>query len=1066
MRTKTFGKVKLIAVSVLAAIAAACGILSVGISGGGSAFAAEQTSVIKNLPTGVSTVTGTIKSVDSNDIRLTTAEKISDGAKKVYFTFYINDADTSKGCNGYVGAVNGTGYADSSEQFFWTTAYINGGTAYDSCLTDCGFRNWVFEPLATGMTHVYEWDLENNTYTVKILKSDGSYYNTEAQYSPSGSGDDLTDLAYPFTQARVYENASEQYFGFKYKPQATSTYYRANVTAAAWDDTGKDLKIAYNGFDFSAADTPVAPSGIEESSISYKAYEGADQVYILSSQKPSAKAKKVTFQFKISEMKTELVAGGRLPWIKIGAANGKFASTGDSVQLYSDTAVLYGGELYLADCMTDYGFYRHATQSLFVKGSTHTFVFDFENNTYSVTVADASGDVVLTTMTAADLAGNNATMPFTRERIYDSPFEQYFGLSLYTEATIDSWSGVFDVKCWDDTGKDLGATVRDYSDGASVKAEKAAETSVLTDFDGSDALLFDKYAGYMNGSKSSNVTSGTFSGLVGFSDATDGASNGVLKYQFKDKNANNAYQVGSVSFGKTLTATDMSDGCLSLRMAASVPDGANLTMYLISLANDKNDISDEAKCVKLIGEGGIANAVIGADGFINVNLTAAQLALLTDEYRNFSGFTIASIREDSGTTPAIVYFDKIVWSKAVTVSFKNADGTHIKTASAVTGYSLSEQGISFPNATLSSSETVFGWSKIKGGTDYFSENSVLNENVTLYALSCVENGDYASLAGVYYNAESGVYFELTADKKVNGYFAAAAFKSYICTNDGSILFDGTVKGNVASAELTVNGVTYSKAADVKTVAFFAEGDKVATVKVPSGAKVTAPSAPEKKFYSFSGWYNGNAAYDFDEAVTSDINLTARFEFNASSNVSAYINAYYDAESGILYNIKENFVCVKVENGQKTTLSYQVSSDGTLITDGKQFTLNGGYMLTSGDSRFVKLWDKYTLTLIDGSSKDTIVLSAQNDYVAEKPADPEKRYYTFKGWKRGDGSAFDFGTVINSNTEIYAAWEYTVTQAANPSSGGCNGNIGVSSLFTVVVALAACTVVVTVKSKKD
>ena len=62
----------------------------------------------------------------------------------------------------------------------------------------------------------------------------------------------------------------------------------------------------------------------------------------------------------------------------------------------------------------------------------------------------------------------------------------------------------------------------------------------------------------------------------------------------------------------------------------------------------------------------------------------------------------------------------------------------------------------------------------------------------------------------------------------------------------------------------------------KTVTFMNDGSRYALQVLPSGNKATAPIVLKKDGYTFLGWYNGDTKYDFTQAVTEHITLTAKW----------------------------------------------------------------------------------------------------------------------------------------------------------------------------------------------
>jgi len=83
-----------------------------------------------------------------------------------------------------------------------------------------------------------------------------------------------------------------------------------------------------------------------------------------------------------------------------------------------------------------------------------------------------------------------------------------------------------------------------------------------------------------------------------------------------------------------------------------------------------------------------------------------------------------------------------------------------------------------------------------------------------------------------------------------------------------------------TADVTVTAKFEEVKPEVKeyTVTFVVDGEKT-EVKVAEGEKAVKPSDPVKEGYVFKGWYVGEEAYDFEKAVTADVELVAVFEEN-------------------------------------------------------------------------------------------------------------------------------------------------------------------------------------------
>lgn len=64
-----------------------------------------------------------------------------------------------------------------------------------------------------------------------------------------------------------------------------------------------------------------------------------------------------------------------------------------------------------------------------------------------------------------------------------------------------------------------------------------------------------------------------------------------------------------------------------------------------------------------------------------------------------------------------------------------------------------------------------------------------------------------------------------------------------------------------------------------TVTFVVDGNVYTSTEISDGATTAAPTDPVKDGYAFTGWFQGDTAFDFATPITGDITLEARFKKN-------------------------------------------------------------------------------------------------------------------------------------------------------------------------------------------
>jgi len=149
------------------------------------------------------------------------------------------------------------------------------------------------------------------------------------------------------------------------------------------------------------------------------------------------------------------------------------------------------------------------------------------------------------------------------------------------------------------------------------------------------------------------------------------------------------------------------------------------------------------------------------------------------------------------------------------------------------------------------------------------ENNLGNSEVTSEKVTVIFNTDGATGAVEPQTVEKGtkITLPLGESMKKDGY----KFLGWSLTENGEIITEYTATEN----EVTLFAV-WVKAFTVK---FDTDGGsgKFASQTIEKGKTVTKPeSKPEKENYVFMGWYDGDTKFDFSTAITTDVDLKAKY----------------------------------------------------------------------------------------------------------------------------------------------------------------------------------------------
>lgn len=204
--------------------------------------------------------------------------------------------------------------------------------------------------------------------------------------------------------------------------------------------------------------------------------------------------------------------------------------------------------------------------------------------------------------------------------------------------------------------------------------------------------------------------------------------------------------------------------------------------------------------------------------------------------------------------------------------------------------------------------------------------------------------------------------------------------------------------------------------------FTADGTTFAPPQtIDRGEKFTEPtSTPEKKGYTFIGWYNGDEKFDFDADTTNAHNV---LELVAKWEKSKY-TVQFVSEHG-------SFADQTIEHGKP------IDTDKLTIPEVDGYTFGGWYAdenrtiefnfntPITGNTKVYAKWtaNDYYVSFFTEHGDPPTSQNVKYNGTANDPGTLTEEGYTFDGWYTDDNYSkkFDFTQPITSNTTVYAKW---------------------------------------------
>ena len=219
------------------------------------------------------------------------------------------------------------------------------------------------------------------------------------------------------------------------------------------------------------------------------------------------------------------------------------------------------------------------------------------------------------------------------------------------------------------------------------------------------------------------------------------------------------------------------------------------------------------------------------------------------------------------------------------------------------------------------------------------------------------------------------------------------------TNESGRSF-GTISGGIFNGKVTnindtsapeetpgrISGGTFNgEVIGAYTVTFLSDGESIAPSQIRANAPAARPADPTKEEHHFDGWYKGEEKWNFADAVTEALTLTAKWTANRYT------------------------ITFKPENGGEDIIITQ--DYGTAITAPANPTKTGytfaGWdseiptAMPAGDMTITARWtvNQYTITFKPENGGEDIIITQDYGTAITAPANPTKTGYTFAGWDR-------------------------------------------------------------------
>ena len=223
------------------------------------------------------------------------------------------------------------------------------------------------------------------------------------------------------------------------------------------------------------------------------------------------------------------------------------------------------------------------------------------------------------------------------------------------------------------------------------------------------------------------------------------------------------------------------------------------------------------------------------------------------------------------------------------------------------------------------------------------------------------------------------------------------------TFNGKVTNKNDISDSPEETPAKISGGTFNgEVIGAYTVTFQSEGGSEVASQIRANTPADQPADPTKEGYTFIGWYKGEEKWNFADAVTEAMTLTAKWQLNQ------YTITFDTAGGSEVPSITQDYGTAITPPAAPTKTGYTFAG----------WDRESPTTMPAEDMTITARWqvNQYTITFKPENGGQDIVIKQDYGTAITAPANPTKTGYTFAGWDKTIPSTMPAGDMA-----ITARW---------------------------------------------